>query len=63
MMSLLGVILSSPIWFGLAGFVAAVGGLYVLDQKRGPIRLLGWVAVVVGSLVLLLCCGMLLIGS
>lgn len=63
MMSLLGVVLSHPIWFGLASFVIALWGLYVLEQKQGSIRLLGWVAVVVGLPVLLLCCGLFLLAG
>ncbi len=63
MMSLLGAVFSHPVLCGLASFVIAVGGLYVLDQKQGPIRLLGWIAVIAGLPVLSLCCGMFLLAG
>ncbi len=63
MMNLLSVVLSYPVWFALASFVSVLWGLYVLEQKQGPIRLLAWAAVIVGTLVLLLCCGMLFLAG
>ena len=60
---LLGAILTHPVLFGLASLALTIWGLYVLEQKQGPIRPLAWVAVVVGLPVLALCCGVFLLAG
>ncbi len=47
----------------LTNLVSVLWGLQTLDTKQGPIRLLGWAAVVVGLSVLLLCCGVILLAG